>query len=154
MCARLEGDWLKCSTLLLCNFPVPYQIIGDSGYPSLDCLLTPVKETRALTAKEVNYNQKHSSTRMVVEHAFGLVKGKWTALTSTKCSRTSLQRRCEDVIACCCLHNIELDIGTGTDLEDLDVTLDVEDDTGTEPSDLFLQTTTTAVRNLFVSSFG
>ena len=80
-------------------------------------MLTPVKENHVLSAAEVIFNYKQSSTRMPVEMAFGLLKGKWSALTSTKCAQVSLKQRCSDVVACCCLHNIEIDIG-GIDIPD------------------------------------
>ena len=54
---------------------------------------------------------------MVVEQAFGRLKGKWSLLTSTKCAQTSLATRCADVTACCVLHNIEIDI-SGIDIPD------------------------------------
>ena len=86
-------------------------IIGDSGYPPGDCLLTPVKESHVLRHAEVIFNYKQSATRMPVEMAFGLLKGKWSVLTSMKCAQVSLKQRCADVVAGCCLHNMEIDIG-------------------------------------------
>lgn len=65
-------------------FPTPdFHIIGDSAYPSLSWLLSPYKKPgggRDNTDAEKLYNFKHSSTRTVIENAFGLLKGRWARL--------------------------------------------------------------------------
>ena len=38
-------------------------------------MVTPFRDNGHLTAAQKKYNKYHSSTRMVIERAFGLVKG-------------------------------------------------------------------------------
>ena len=52
-------------------FPGNRHILGDSAYPLGDWLLTPYRDNRHLTQADCNYNFVHSSTRMVIERAFG-----------------------------------------------------------------------------------
>ena len=60
-------------TLLL--FP-PY-ILGDKAYPQLSWLMTLIKPNprHGLQDEESMYNHKHSSTCMIVERSFGILKG-------------------------------------------------------------------------------
>ncbi|XP_018357335.1 PREDICTED: putative nuclease HARBI1 [Trachymyrmex cornetzi] len=56
-----------------------------------------------LTLTQRRHNFVHSSTRTVIEHAFGLLKGRWRYLLK-------LRLKCIDmatnfVLACCVLHN-------------------------------------------------
>ncbi|KAK3235603.1 hypothetical protein CYMTET_54210 [Cymbomonas tetramitiformis] len=53
---------------------VPWRILGDSAYPSKDWLLVPYKDNGTLTQHSRFYDYIHSSTRMVVERAFGRLK--------------------------------------------------------------------------------
>ena len=55
-------------------FPGDKHILGDLGYPLADWLLTPCRDNGHLTEAEHNYNFVHSSTRMVIERAFGLLR--------------------------------------------------------------------------------
>ncbi len=150
---RMQGNWLReGSSLHIDGMRIPFQVVGDSAYPQLDCLLTPVKETRALTDQEHSFNNKHSSTRMVVEQAIGLLKSKWTALTSSKCAEVTIERRCKDVLACCCLHNIEIDIGGLVVVDSPNHASDGEGDN--QAVDLLLFEQNVAVQRAFVNVYG
>jgi hypothetical protein len=46
-------------------------IIGDCAYPITSWLLTPYRENGNLNAVQKRYNYIHSSTRSVIERAFG-----------------------------------------------------------------------------------
>ncbi|GBB92631.1 hypothetical protein RclHR1_20360002 [Rhizophagus clarus] len=53
-------------------------ILGDGGYPNLSWLIVPYKDIgRGLTQEQTYFNRKHSQTRIKVEQAFGLLKGRW-----------------------------------------------------------------------------
>ncbi|KAJ1183526.1 hypothetical protein NDU88_000344 [Pleurodeles waltl] len=47
-------------------------LIGESGYPNLSWLLTPVRNPR--TRAEEPYNEAHGRTRRIIERTFGLLK--------------------------------------------------------------------------------
>ncbi|XP_068103245.1 putative nuclease HARBI1 [Hyperolius riggenbachi] len=80
-------------------------LLGDSGYPCLKWLLTPVG--RASTAAEMAYNSAHSRTRVVVERTFGVLKGRFRAISlSGGHLRYSPGKVCKIVMACCVLHNM------------------------------------------------
>lgn len=81
------------------------RLIGDSGYPSLPYLLTPV--LRPQSAAEQTYNQKHIQTRNVVERCFGMWKGKFRILLEVM--RGSYDTIKTTIVACAVLHNLAID---------------------------------------------
>jgi hypothetical protein len=78
-------------------------ILGDSGYPLRSYLMTPFRDDGHLSDDQRDFNYVHSSTRMVVERAFGELKSRWAAV------RTGLNVSFDNTIivttACCVLHN-------------------------------------------------
>ncbi|KAJ1148670.1 hypothetical protein NDU88_001498 [Pleurodeles waltl] len=82
-------------------------LIGDSGYPNLSLLLTPVRNPR--TRAEERYNEAHGRTRRVIEHTFGLLKARFRCLHMTGVSLYySPKKVCQIIVACCMLHNLAL----------------------------------------------
>lgn len=55
-------------------------IVGDAAYPLSRFVMTPYKDNGYLSPIEKNYNFVQSSTKTVVERAFGLLKGKFAHL--------------------------------------------------------------------------
>jgi len=49
-------------------------LLGDSAYAESNFLVPPFKDYGNLSAKQLKFNYLHSSTRIVVENAFGLLK--------------------------------------------------------------------------------
>ena len=89
------------------SFP-PY-IVADRGYPLLSWCITPFKMGPMgvpLSREEVWFNTKHSSTRMSVERAFGILKSRFKEI-GTK-SSLKLDFLPTVVHSCCILHNILL----------------------------------------------
>ncbi|KAJ1114299.1 hypothetical protein NDU88_002538 [Pleurodeles waltl] len=82
-------------------------LLGDSGYPNLSWLLTPVKNPR--TRAEERYNEAHGRTRRVIERAFGLLKARFRCLHMTGGSLVCPPKKvCQIIVACCMLHNLAL----------------------------------------------
>lgn len=65
--------------------------------------MVPYKDNGHLTASQRTYNFKHSSTRQVIERAFGLLKGRWRKLfyLDMLCQKKIVSV----IIAACVLHN-------------------------------------------------
>lgn len=81
--------------------PPQYHFIGDAAYGLHENIMTPYKG-QAGVEHEV-YNNRHSSTRMVVERIFSDLKNRWLCLKALSCDvsfGTSI------VAVCCILHNI------------------------------------------------
>ena len=85
-------------------FPGDRHILGDSAYPLADWLLTPYRDNGHLTQAERNYNFVHSSTRMVIERAFGLLKARFRRLHFLEMD--SLDDIAKVIIVACTLHNV------------------------------------------------
>ncbi|KAJ1174467.1 hypothetical protein NDU88_006288 [Pleurodeles waltl] len=82
-------------------------LIGDSGYPNLSWLLTPVRNPR--TRAEERYNEAHGRNRMVIERTFGLLKARFRCLHMTGGSLLySPKKVCQIIVACCMIHNLAL----------------------------------------------
>ena len=78
-------------------------LIGDSGFQLAPYLLTPYIDKGHLDLTQKKYNKKLSQTRYVIEHAFGLLKGRFRRL---KYLDVSMSRVPKVIAACCVLHNM------------------------------------------------
>ncbi|XP_011701250.1 PREDICTED: putative nuclease HARBI1, partial [Wasmannia auropunctata] len=87
------------------KFPNNTHIIGDAAYGLHQHLLVPYMDNGHLTVRQENYNYCHSSTRMVIERAFGLLKGRWRSLLHVLAINL-LDFTPYHILACCVLHNI------------------------------------------------
>lgn len=79
-------------------------LLGDAAYPLSSTILTPFKDTGNLTQQQANYNFCHSSTRMAIERAFGLLKGRFRRLKMVNVVCPVKRNRV--IVAACILHNI------------------------------------------------
>uniref|UniRef100_A0A3Q2XUA1 DDE Tnp4 domain-containing protein n=1 Tax=Hippocampus comes TaxID=109280 RepID=A0A3Q2XUA1_HIPCM len=84
--------------------PVPLVLLGDAAYPLSTWLMKPFSDNGRLTQPQKDFNYKHSRARMVVENAFGRLKGRWRILLKTQ--DTHLENLNNIVAACCTLHNL------------------------------------------------
>ena len=78
-------------------------ILGDSAYPLSPNLLTPYKDFGEFSPVQRRYNYVQSSTRVIIERAFGLLKGKFRRLK--KIELNTLKTINNLIHACVILHN-------------------------------------------------
>ncbi|XP_052407883.1 uncharacterized protein LOC127953028 [Carassius gibelio] len=109
---RLSGLWglfdrgllLPDVTKNICGHDVGYFVLGDAAYLLKSWLMKPFTDNGQLTPQKIVYNQKTSRARVVVENAFGRLKGRWRCLLKRNdCSTHKVKSL---VIACCVLHNL------------------------------------------------
>ncbi|KAJ1099922.1 hypothetical protein NDU88_005015 [Pleurodeles waltl] len=82
-------------------------LLGDSGFPNLSWLLTPVRNPR--TRAEGRYNEAHGRASRVIKRTFGLLKARFRCLHMTGGSLFCSPRKvCQIIIACSMLHNLAL----------------------------------------------
>ncbi|KAF0703292.1 hypothetical protein AaE_015447 [Aphanomyces astaci] len=93
------------------KFPCGSYIIGDSGYALFPWLIVPYlpheEPNKTLSSCQRHFNYIHSSTRMVVECAFGRLKERFRML-KIPMSEKSMTQTSRNVMACMVLHNILL----------------------------------------------
>ena len=89
--------------VILFSPQVPLVILGDPAYPSLPWLMKPYQETANMTRGPKLYNYCQSRARMVVENAFGRLKGHWRCLL--KRLDFNLENVSHVVAPCVVLHN-------------------------------------------------
>lgn len=101
-------------------------ILGDSGYPCLPYLMTPL--LRPETRGEVRYNTAHKRTRNCIERMFGRMKRRFPSLHFPL--RLKLETSFAVIVAIAVLHNIALlhnEPEFDEDIEDEDDEDDAED---------------------------
>lgn len=81
-----------------------YYVLGDSAYPLQSWLLKPFPDNGRLTAEQHTYNKKMCRARVVVENAFGRLKGRWRCLMKRNDGDIELVKSM--VLTCCALHNL------------------------------------------------
>lgn len=79
-------------------------IIGDAAYPLRNWLLTPYRDNGHLTPTQRHYNTCLSTTRVTVERAFGVYKGRFRRLQYVDTHK--VETAVDLIIVCCILHNI------------------------------------------------
>ena len=85
------------------GFQVQPLLLGDGAYPLLKWLMKPYSLMAALTAEEKKFNECLSSSRSVVERAFGILKARWRCLLVLL--DANLENVSDTIISCFTLHN-------------------------------------------------
>ena len=76
-----EGSVLPNKFLRLYNYgTIPVTTVGDSAFPRRPWLLKPYDENTCRGPRERYFNRRLSSARVVSEHAYGMLKGRWRFL--------------------------------------------------------------------------
>ncbi|KAK4879410.1 hypothetical protein RN001_007556 [Aquatica leii] len=82
-----------------------YILLGDSRYPNLNYLITPLLQP--MIAAESLFNQSHIRTRNVIERPFGVWKRRFPCLALGL--RVKLETTQNIIVATAILHNIAID---------------------------------------------
>ena len=77
--------------------------------------MKPFPQTRAMTDSQRDFNKPLSSARVVIEQAFGLLKGRWRCLLDKLDG--SVDKVPSTIITCCILHNICLKVNDATEID-------------------------------------
>ncbi|KAI7940944.1 hypothetical protein MJO28_013229 [Puccinia striiformis f. sp. tritici] len=85
-----------------CKIPVDHYLIGDAGYPSTVDILVPYPSVVSPANEWFNFLQ--SSTRIVVEQAFGRLKNRFRILLHPQRARPIRARN--NTFVCMILHNL------------------------------------------------
>lgn len=92
---------------------VPYYVVGDGIFKCCPTLIIPYnsrelaagrRSSQALHRSMVQFNHDHSGTRMAIERAFGVLKGRWRCLKSQLDFNHIYATRV--IVACAVLHNM------------------------------------------------
>lgn len=83
---------------------LPLFLLGDSAYPLLPWLIKPFSFSSSLSSWQKLCNYRISRARVVVECAFGRLKGRWRRLS--KQMDLHIDNVPNVITACCVLHNI------------------------------------------------
>ena len=97
------GSFLPSWNVSFGNTDVPLLILGDPAYPLRPWLMKPFSGT-GLTARQRKFNYQLSRSRVVVENAFGRLKGRWRTLM--KWNDNDIEFVPIVVMACSILHNL------------------------------------------------
>ena len=90
-------------------FPDKEYIIGDAAFPLTPNLIVPYDISPSMDRVNKQFNFVHSSTRMAVERAFGILKNRFRCLHLG--FNIKPQRAIKTICACVILHNLSLQSG-------------------------------------------
>ncbi|XP_071962759.1 uncharacterized protein [Antedon mediterranea] len=96
------GTFYPPLTKTIDNKEIPIVLLGDSAYPLSKFLMKPYPEGLANQSQK-RFNERLSRTRIIVEHTFGRLKGRWRSIM--KRNDTNSQNIHIVVTACIVLHN-------------------------------------------------
>lgn len=86
------------------KIPQGYILLGDSAFPILRWLITPFRDHGNLTREQKKFNKTHSSCRVVIERAFGLLKCRFRRLLRFEFGDFDVL--VDSILAATVLHNI------------------------------------------------
>ncbi|XP_017473887.1 PREDICTED: putative nuclease HARBI1 [Rhagoletis zephyria] len=96
-----------------------FWLLGDSGYPQLPYLMTPIPGNN-LSDSEHNYNRHHRKARNCVERCFGVLKSRFRCLSKDRVLMYDPVLAGKIINACIILHNIMILNNIRYEIEDDD----------------------------------
>ena len=99
-----EGELFPNQTVDIEGIQMPIVLLGDPAYPFMAWLMKPFSDNGRLTREQHIFNYRLSKVRMVVENAFGRLRGRWRFLL--KRNDSNLNNVTNIVAGCCMLHNL------------------------------------------------
>lgn len=99
-----KSDLYQRISNLSVEFPNDSHIIGDLAYKLTETLLVGFKNIGGLTNRQKNFNKKLSQCRIVIEHAFAYLKGRFRRLKYLETVKLDLIALL--IVSECILHNI------------------------------------------------
>ncbi len=79
-------------------------LLGDLAYPLLPWMMKAFPDNGRLSRQQRTFNYRLSHARVVVEHTYGRLKGRWQCLLKRLDVNVSVMQNV--VAACCVLHNV------------------------------------------------
>ncbi|XP_037303651.1 putative nuclease HARBI1 [Manduca sexta] len=96
---------LKAHLMNLISVGELIYLLGDSGYPQREYLMTPIIDAPA-NMPEGYYTQVHTVARNTVERTIGVLKNRWRCLLGHRVLHYHPDMAAKIINACCVLHNI------------------------------------------------
>ena len=101
-CKLKNGTFYPDYTRIIEGQNIPVVILGDSAYPLNNFLMKPFQESLA-TINQIHFNERLSRARILVEHTFGRLKGRWQCIMKRNDSHAKYIHIL--VATCVVLHN-------------------------------------------------
>lgn len=96
--------------------PEKYHLLGDTAYPLDTFVMFPYKDNGHLTASQKQFNKRLSSSRVVIEQAFGRLKEVFRRLKYLNISK--IENFKYITLAACILHNFSIKHNVSFEIDD------------------------------------